>query len=163
VVSPVPRSTWEAVLASDPGATALQTPEYFAAVLAGTGGRDASRLYVLPDGRRLVLPLVQQRSVPGLTRLADYPGGFGHGSLLATGGLRDTVPPADENGQGGLGFNFQSYNADDFDGALRRCLNLYHNNREGFRALQRAGMEQDFSWNVPAGRYMEQFHRMLGW
>ena len=80
-----------------------------------------------------------------------------------TGGLRDTVPPADENGQGGLGFNFQSYNADDFDGAVRRCLNLYHHNREGFRALQRAGMEQDFSWNVPAGRYMEQFHRMLGW
>ncbi|MBQ6839523.1 MAG: glycogen synthase [Oscillospiraceae bacterium] len=80
-----------------------------------------------------------------------------------TGGLKDTVPPADENGQGGLGFNFQSYNADDFDGAIRRCLNLYHNNREGFRALQRAGMEQDFSWNVPAGRYMEQFHRMLGW
>ena len=80
-----------------------------------------------------------------------------------TGGLKDTVPPADENGQGGLGFNFQSYNADDFDGALRRCLNLYHHNREGFRALQRAGMCQDFSWNVPAGRYMEQFHRMLGW
>jgi len=80
-----------------------------------------------------------------------------------TGGLKDTVPPADENGQGGLGFNFQSYNADDFDGAIRRCLNLYHHNREGFRALQRAGMSQDFSWDVPAGRYMELFHRMLGW
>ena len=80
-----------------------------------------------------------------------------------TGGLKDTVPPADENGQGGLGFNFQSYNADDFHGAIRRCLNLYHNNREGFRALQRTDMEQDFSWNVPAGRYMELFHRMLGW
>lgn len=90
VVSPVPRATWDAVLASDPGATALQTPEYFAGVLAGTGGRDASRLYVLADGRRLVLPLVRQRSVPGLARLADYPGGFGHGSLLATGGLRDS-------------------------------------------------------------------------
>ena len=80
-----------------------------------------------------------------------------------TGGLKDTVPAADENGQGGLGFNFQSYNADDFHGAIRRCLNLYHNNREGFRALQRTDMEQDFSWNVPAGRYMELFHRMLGW
>ncbi len=78
-----------------------------------------------------------------------------------TGGLKDTVPPADENGQGGLGFNFQSYNADDFHGALHRCLNLYHNNREGFRALQRTDMQQDFSWNVPAGRYMELFHRML--
>ena len=81
----------------------------------------------------------------------------------ATGGLKDTVPPADADGKGGLGFNFQSYNADDFDGAIRRCLNLYHNDREGFRALQRTDMEQDFSWNVPAGRYMEQFHRMLGW
>ena len=81
----------------------------------------------------------------------------------STGGLKDTVPPADENGKGGLGFNFQSYNADDFHGALRRCLNLYHNDREGFRALQRVDMQQDFSWNVPAARNMEQFHRMLGW
>ena len=81
----------------------------------------------------------------------------------ATGGLKDTVPPADIDGKNGLGFNFQSYNADDFDGAIRRCLNLYHNDREGFRALQRTDMQQDFSWNVPAGRYMDLFHRMLGW
>ena len=81
----------------------------------------------------------------------------------ATGGLKDTVPPADENGQGGLGFTFQSYNADDFLGALKRCLHLYQYNREGFRALQRTDMQQDFSWNIPAGRYMDLFHRMLGW
>ena len=81
----------------------------------------------------------------------------------ATGGLKDTVPPADENGQGGLGFTFQSYNADDFLASLKRCLNLYHHNREGFRALQRTDMQQDFSWNVPAGKYMDLFHRMLGW
>ena len=79
----------------------------------------------------------------------------------ATGGLRDTVPPADENGNGGLGFTFQSYNGDDFLGALKRCLNLYHNDRQGFIALQRREMEQDFSWNVPAGRYMELFRKML--
>ena len=81
----------------------------------------------------------------------------------ATGGLKDTVPPADENGQGGLGFTFQSYNADDFLASLKRCLHLYNHNREGFRALQRTDMSQDFSWNVPAGRYMDLFHRMLGW
>ena len=81
----------------------------------------------------------------------------------ATGGLKDTVPPADENGKGGLGFTFQSYNADDFLGALKRCLHLYQNDREGFRALQRTDMQQDFSWNIPAGRYMDLFHRMLGW
>ena len=81
----------------------------------------------------------------------------------ATGGLKDTVPPADENGEGGLGFTFQSYNADDFYASLKRCLNLYNNNREGFRALQKREMEQDFSWDVPAARYMELFQNMLSW
>lgn len=81
----------------------------------------------------------------------------------ATGGLKDTVPAADENGKGGLGFTFQSYNGDDFLAALKRCLHLYRNNRSGFRALQKTCMKQDFSWDKPAGRYMERFYRMLGW
>ena len=81
----------------------------------------------------------------------------------ATGGLKDTVPPCDENGEGGLGFTFQSYNADDFLAAIERALNLYRNNPDGFHALQRREMSQDFSWNVPAGRYMELYHKMLSW
>ena len=80
----------------------------------------------------------------------------------ATGGLRDTVPPADENGEGGLGFTFQSYNADDFLQALQRCLKLYSNNPAQFRALQRRDMQQDFSWDKPAQKYMELFRRMIG-
>ena len=79
----------------------------------------------------------------------------------ATGGLRDTVPPVDENGQGGLGFTFQSYNADDFLGALKRCLNLYNNKKAQFRALQKTDMQQDFSWDKPAERYMQLFQKML--
>ena len=82
----------------------------------------------------------------------------------STGGLKDTVPACDENGEGGLGFTFQSYNADDFLGAIKRCLNLYNHNPEGFKALVKAEMEQDFGWdNKPAKRYMELFHQMLGW
>ena len=81
----------------------------------------------------------------------------------ATGGLKDTVPPADESGKGGLGFTFQSYNADDFLAALKRCLNLYNNDRENFDALVETDMSQDFSWNVPAGRYMELFEQMVSW
>ena len=80
----------------------------------------------------------------------------------ATGGLKDTVPPADENGKGGLGFTFQSYNGDDFLAAVKRALHLYHEDREGFQALQHTDMSQDFSWDVPAGRYMELFHQMIG-
>ena len=81
----------------------------------------------------------------------------------ATGGLKDTVPPCDENGEGGLGFTFQSYNADDFLAAVKRCLNLYNNNRENFDALVAKDMGMDFSWNVPAGRYMDLFNQMLSW
>ena len=79
----------------------------------------------------------------------------------ATGGLRDTVPGVDENGDGGLGFTFQSYNADDFLVSLKRCLTLYRQQPEKFRALQRTCMEQDFSWNKPAARYMKLFEKML--
>ena len=81
----------------------------------------------------------------------------------ATGGLKDTVPPADENGEGGLGFTFQSYNADDFYAAIKRALNLYENNQPAFRALQKKEMETDFSWDVPAGKYMDLFRNMLSW
>ena len=81
----------------------------------------------------------------------------------ATGGLRDTVPPCDENGEGGLGFTFQSYNADDFMEAVKRCIHLYRDNREGFRKLQHTDMIQDFSWNKGAKRYMELFERMRSW
>ena len=78
----------------------------------------------------------------------------------ATGGLKDTVPPVDETGKGGLGFTFQSYNADDFKAALLRCLNLYRNDPAQFRALQETDMQQDFSWDKPASRYMEIFQKM---
>lgn len=80
----------------------------------------------------------------------------------ATGGLKDTVPGVDEMGQGGLGFTFQSYNADDFYWAIQRALNLYHNHPDEFYALQKTDMEQDFSWDKPAGKYMELFQRMIG-
>ena len=79
----------------------------------------------------------------------------------ATGGLKDTVPSVDEAGENGLGFTFQSYNADDFYAALKRCLALYRENPEAFRALQKTDMQQDFSWNKPAQKYMALFRQML--
>ena len=80
----------------------------------------------------------------------------------ATGGLKDTVPPCDENGEGGLGFTFQSYNADDFLAAVKRALALYKDEK-AWTSLIKKEMEMDFSWDVPAGRYMELFHHMCSW
>ena len=81
----------------------------------------------------------------------------------ATGGLKDTVPPCNEQGENGLGFTFQSYNGDDFLAAIKRCIGLYLENRPAFDNLVRRDMEQDFSWDVPAGKYMQLFKTMLGW
>ena len=78
----------------------------------------------------------------------------------ATGGLKDTVPPCNEQGEGGLGFTFQSYNGEDFLGAVKRCLSLYNDRREQFRALQYRQMTQDFSWDKPTQKYMDLFHKM---
>ncbi len=78
----------------------------------------------------------------------------------ATGGLKDTVPGVDDHGLNGLGYSFQSYNGDDFLWALKRCLKLYEQDRPAFENLQYRGMTTDFSWDVPADKYMELFKTM---
>ena len=80
----------------------------------------------------------------------------------ATGGLKDTVPGVDDEGLNGLGYSFQSYNGDDFHTAIKRALTLYKEDKEAWLALQVRDMTTDFSWNVPAGRYMDLFNQMLG-
>ena len=76
-----------------------------------------------------------------------------------TGGLKDTVPGVDNKGRNGLGFTFQSYNGDDFLATVKRCLALYNQDPEAFRALQKKDMEQNFSWDKPAQKYMELFSK----
>ncbi|GAA4288578.1 GNAT family N-acetyltransferase [Georgenia daeguensis] len=90
VVTHVPAELWSEVLASDPGATLYQTPAWARAVRRATGMTDVSRLYVLEDGRRILLPMVRAAPVPGLAVDASYPSGYGSGGLLASGGLRDS-------------------------------------------------------------------------
>ena len=136
---------------------AAQFPEQVAAKITFNLGL-AARIYAGGD-----IYLMPSKSEPcGLSQMNAMR--YGTVPVVhATGGLKDTVPPADENGEGGLGFTFQSYNADDFLAALKRALDLYNNDRDAFRALQKREMEMDFSWNVPAGRYMELFEQMCSW
>jgi hypothetical protein len=84
IVSPAPRPVWHELLASDRGAQAFQSPAWLDCAVAITGGSDASRLYTFADGRRLVLPMVRRRGLPGrLAVLASQPFGWGVGGLLA--------------------------------------------------------------------------------
>ena len=136
---------------------ATQFPEQVAAKITFNLGL-ADRIYAGGD-----IYLMPSKSEPcGLSQMNAMR--YGTVPVVhATGGLKDTVPPCIEKGEEGLGFTFQSYNADDFYGAVKRALNLYNGNREAFRALQKREMETDFSWDVPAAKYMALFQNMISW
>ena len=86
IVSPAPRQVWRDVMASDPDTVVTQSPEWLDCLCSTRGFVDASRFYILPDGRRLVLPLVA-REVAGV-RLSEesMPYGWGYGGVIAEGG-----------------------------------------------------------------------------
>jgi len=86
VVSPAPHAAWQRALAADPTAFPTQTPEWLAALRAARGHEDASRLYMLPDGRELVLPMSGRRWAGLRVAKESWPYGWGYGGLLVPGG-----------------------------------------------------------------------------
>lgn len=82
VVSPAPRDLWRKAIAADPNALLSHTPEWLDTICAVGGRIDASRLYVWPSGRQLVLPMVGKR-IGGFTVVEDsLPQGWGFGGLV---------------------------------------------------------------------------------
>ena len=78
-----------------------------------------------------------------------------------TGGLKDTVTPYNKFTGEGRGFTFANINAGDMVWVLREAADLYHSNK-AWRALQKAGMTADFSWDASARQYLESIASM-GW
>ncbi|MDR3344951.1 MAG: glycogen synthase GlgA [Oscillospiraceae bacterium] len=77
--------------------------------------------------------------------------------VRAVGGLKDTIHDA---GDGfGNGFTFQSYNAHDMLGAIRRALELY-SRPDDWQALTLRGMACDFSWNASARDYLRLYKQL---
>lgn len=112
----------------------------------------ASRVYAGAD-----MYLMPSKSEPcGLSQLIAMR--YGTVPVVAcTGGLKDTVTPYNGETGEGKGFNFQSYNADDFLGAIDRAVGLYYNDRSQWNALAKRDMELDLSWRVPAAEYMQLY------
>jgi hypothetical protein len=88
VTTPADRPIWEEVLTADPHALVTQTPAWLDCLCDVGGYADASRLYELPDGRRLVLPLARRVGTGGIATQASLPESWGFGGLVAEGGLR---------------------------------------------------------------------------
>lgn len=116
----------------------------------------ASRVYAGAD-----IYLMPSKSEPcGLSQLIA----MHYGTIPvvnATGGLKDTVPPYNPQSGEGRGFNFQSYNADDFLAAIDRAITLYYNDKKAWEDLMRRDMEFDASWKAPAQEYMALYQSLL--
>src|SRR5688500_13964766 len=75
-----------------------------------------------------------------------------------TGGLADTVRNVDVPTGTGTGFSFDEYSPQALLGTLRWALGVF-TDRQVWRRIQAAGMQQDFSWDASARRYVEVYER----
>ena len=75
-----------------------------------------------------------------------------------TGGLSDTVK---DIGDGGWGFCFDDYSAEQMAGALCRGFECFYDSA-AFAAAQKRAMAQDFSWNRSAEAYRNLYNRLCG-
>lgn len=78
--------------------------------------------------------------------------------VRSTGGLKDSIQ--DLGGNDGNGFTFQSYNAHDMLGAVKRALDLY-GEKEAWKKAVIHAMECDFSWKKSASEYIAMYHKIL--
>jgi len=84
VTSPAPREVWQELLRADPNALVFQTPAWLDCICAMGGYADASRLYQLPCGRQLLLPMVRHSRLPKpLATQGSFPPAWGTGGLIA--------------------------------------------------------------------------------
>jgi hypothetical protein len=85
VVSPAPRSAWQAVFDQDAEAVPYQSPQWTDALCRSAHRQDGSRLYTFSDGTQMVLPLIAHPRLPAIMDLAgSMPWGWGIGGLVST-------------------------------------------------------------------------------
>ena len=76
------------------------------------------------------------------------------------GGLHDTVIDYNEDTQVGTGFVFEEYQSQAMLAALKRAVALFERKRPWMK-LQKAGMQQDFSWDAAARKYSTLFESVV--
>jgi starch synthase len=75
------------------------------------------------------------------------------------GGLADTVVDYTPGKRTATGFAFADYTPAALLDALTRALRLYRGDPKKWRVLQRAGMQQDNSWDRSAAEYVKIYRR----
>ncbi len=80
--------------------------------------------------------------------------------VRATGGLKDTVPDVDADPIRGLGFSFDQFTGKALWKATIRSMKWY-NNPKKWRMLTMRCMDQDFSWDASAKKYLTLYERAM--
>jgi starch synthase len=80
--------------------------------------------------------------------------------VRATGGLADSVRHFDPTSGTGTGIVFHDFDANGLRWALNTALDLYAN-KHAWRQVMFNGMQQDFSWQEQADRYIRRFRTIL--
>ncbi len=75
-----------------------------------------------------------------------------------TGGLKDSIIDCGE--EGGFGFTFKTYNADDMLAAIDRALGAYAN-KPDLALLRERCMTEDFTWGRSANTYIRMYKDMM--
>jgi hypothetical protein len=89
VMSPAPRELWQEILQEDPDALVTQTPEWLDSLCNNGMYEDASRLYLIEDRQRIVIPMARRRYLNGaISRLTSFPNSWGMGGALSSLPLR---------------------------------------------------------------------------
>ncbi|KKS32570.1 MAG: Glycogen synthase [Candidatus Amesbacteria bacterium GW2011_GWA2_42_12] len=81
--------------------------------------------------------------------------------VRATGGLADSVIDYDPTLNTGTGFSFKNYSSMSFLAAIVRGLETYKAPNVWKKIIKRA-MEQDFSWDKSAKKYLDLYRRAIG-
>lgn len=78
----------------------------------------------------------------------------------AVGGLVDTISDYNPRTGRGNGFVFKKYDSRDLLIAITRAI-VNHRHRESWLKMVRRGMQQSFSWEIPAEKYVLLFRKAL--
>jgi len=79
-----------------------------------------------------------------------------------TGGLADTVVDIDEQPDHATGFGFRLFDPRELTKTIRRARRLHDHRLSMWRALQRNGMQQDWSWDRAARDYLGVYEAAAG-
>jgi starch synthase len=78
-----------------------------------------------------------------------------------TGGLRDTIIPYNKFTGEGNGFGFENFDAEDLLHAVTEATEAYYN-KDAWKALVKRAMNEDFSWEQSAEKYIQLYEKLKG-